>query len=358
MQVSKKQLPKSQIQFDVSLEPAEFEKHRTAAIAVLAKDMRMEGFRIGHVPTSVAEKQLGQGTILAQVARLAIGETYADILEEQQVDVIGEPEVHVLKLAPGNPLEFQIKVAVLPYIELPEYKEIAKAAEKRKVEVREKEVQDALEWLKESRKTPAQSSNGIAAGPPPESSEAGLGGKDIALDDNFAKSVGNFENIAALKESIAEGLRHEKELREKERFRQEILEKIAERARLDVPDVLVEREKQVLLQNVKQGVAQTMGIPFQQYLTQSGKTEAELLDSFEQEAVKRVKRFLVLRQVAKKEGITPSEEEIEEHANAIIRHYKDAGKAEKDIDPVRLKEYAEGVIRHEKTLQFLESLAA
>ncbi|HEX9722479.1 MAG TPA: trigger factor [Candidatus Paceibacterota bacterium] len=337
MKVAKKQLPKSQVQLDVSLEPAEFEKHRTAATAVLAKDMRMEGFRPGHVPIAVAEKQLGQGAILAKAARLAIGEAYAGILEEQQVDAIGEPEVHVLKLAPGNPLEFQIKVAVLPYIELPEYKEIAKATEKRKVEVREKEVQDALEWLKESRKT--------------------KDGVTLELDDDFAKTVGNFTDVASLKESIAEGLRHEKELREKERFRQEILEKIAEQARLDIPDMLVEREKQVLLQNVKQGVAQTMGIPFQQYLTQTGKTETELLDSFEQEAAKRVKRFLVLREVAKKEGITPGEEEIEEHANAIIRHYKDAGKAEKDIDPVRLKEYAEGVIRHEKTLQFLESLA-
>lgn len=337
MKVSKTQLPKSQIQFDVSLEPEELTQHRDAAVASLAKDVNVEGFRPGHVPANVAEQQLGEGTILAEVARLAIGQAYGNIIQEQSIDPIGEPEVQVQKLAPGNPLEFQIKVATIPEVELAEYKKIAAESEKRNVEVQDKEIEDALEWLKESRKT----ENGAT----PE------------LNDDFAKTVGNFENVAGLKESIAEGLQHEKEMQERDRLRQEILENVASQSVLEVPDVLVEREKEVLLQNVKQGVAQMLGISFEQYLQQSGKTEQELLHSFQEEAEKRVKRFLVLREVAKREGIAPTKEEIEQEANNILRHYKESGKAEKEIDPERLKEYTEGVIRHEKTLEFLEQFA-
>jgi len=321
----------------IELEPEELEGHRAGALATLAKDVKLEGFRPGHVPVQVAEKQMGETTILAEVARMAIETTYRKILEEQKLDVIGEPEVHVLKLAPGNPLEFQITVAVLPETQLPEYKQIAAEVEKKKVEVKEKEIDDALEWLKESRKT----KDGVT----PE------------MNDDFAKTIGNFEDVAGLRESIAEGLQYENETKEKDRVRQEILEKIAEKSSVEVPDLLIEREKAVLLQNVKQGVAEMVQIPFKEYLEKSGKTEQELLDSFQEEAEKRVKRFLVLREIAKREAISPTAEEIEREAANILTHYKDVTKAKKDIDPAKLKEYTEGVIRHEKTLQFLESLA-
>jgi len=193
MQVSQKQLPKSQVQIDVQLEPEEFEQHRGDAVASLAKEVKLEGFRPGHVPSAVAEKKLGEAAILSEVARLAITETYGKILEEQKLDVVGEPEVQIVKLAAGNPLEFQIKVAVLPEVELPEYKTIAKESEKRKVEIEEKEVDDALQWLKESRKT-----------------KDGLSGQEVTpeINDDFAKQVGNFENVAGLLKRNVHRLRH------------------------------------------------------------------------------------------------------------------------------------------------------
>jgi len=44
MQVSKKELPKSEVQIDVSLQPEEFEQHRDSAVASLAKEIKLEGF--------------------------------------------------------------------------------------------------------------------------------------------------------------------------------------------------------------------------------------------------------------------------------------------------------------------------
>jgi FKBP-type peptidyl-prolyl cis-trans isomerase (trigger factor) len=340
MKTSQKQLPKSQVQIDVQLELPELEQYRAEAVAALAKEMNVEGFRPGHVSPAVAEKQLQETTILAEVARLAIADTYKKVLQEQRFDAIGEPNVRVVKLAPGNPLEFQITFAALSEVRLPDYVAIAKESEKREVRVEDKEIEDALQWLAESRKT--------EDGAVPE------------INDKFAGSLGSFENVAGLKESVAEGLQHEKETKEKDRVRQEILEHIAAKAAVEIPDLLIEREKGVLLQNVKQGVSQMMDISFEEYLQKSGKTEQELLTSFQEEAEKRVKRFLVLREIAKKEAINPTEEEIETEANNILSHYKEAAKAGApaggEIDPARLKEYTEGVIRHEKTLQFLEEL--
>ena len=341
MTFSKKKLPKSQIALEVQLGAEDLDKKRQEAIAGLAKDLRIEGFRPGHVPAPLAEKHLGEANILEEASRLAITEAWIAIVRQENLDVLGEPEVQVTKLAPGNPLEFRVQVAVLPDIELPDYQKIAGQSSRKKVVVEEQEIDQALDWLRESRKT-----------------TDGLSGQDATpeMTNEFAQGLGNFKDIESLRESVKEGLLHEKEAKETERLRQEIIEKVAEQSKLEIPDVLIEREKRVLLSQIKQGAAQVMGISFDEYLEKAKKTEQELLDSFAKEAELRVKRFLVVRGVAKKEGIGPTEQEIEQEAQTIEQHYKDARGAQK-LDRQRLREYTEGVLRHEKTLQFLEKFA-
>ena len=338
MKFSKKKLPKSQIALEVQLTPEELNNHRQEAVATLAKDLRLEGFRPGHIPPQVAEKYVEESAVFGEAARFAITKFYRSIVEQERLDVIGEPEVQVLKLAPGNPLEFRVQVAVLPDIELPDYKKIAETAVRKEVRVEEKNVDETLQWLRESRKVKDASGQDVI----PEAT------------NEFAKSMGNFADLASLRASIQEGLRHEKEMQERDRLRQEIIEKIAARSKLEIPDVLVEREKQVLLSEVKRGVEQMTQMPFAEYAQKAGKTEQELFESFGQEAEQRVKRFLVVREVAKRESITPTPEEVAQEADAILKHYASLQKAKQALDPERLKEYTEGVLRHEKTLQFLE----
>ncbi len=200
--------------------------------------------------------------------------------------------------------------------------------------VEEKEVEDALQWLYESRKT--------------------KDGVTLEATNEFAQSLGNFADLASLRGSIKEGLEHEKEMREKDRLRQEIVEKIAEQVKCEIPDVLVEREKQMLLSQLKQGAEKVLQMSLEEYLQKVNKKEQELSDSFAQEAEQRVKRFLIVREVAKKEEIGPTTQEVEQEANTILKHYSNVQKPRKEIDLARLKEYTEGVLRHEKTLQFLE----
>ncbi len=339
MTFTKKKLPKSQIKLEVQLAPDELEDKKQKAIEALAKDVRLEGFRPGHIPLEIAEKHLNETAILGEAARLAIEEAYRTIVEQEHLDAIGEPHVQVLKLAQGNPLEFRIQVALLPDIELADYKKVALDTKKKTMAVEEKEVEDALTWLQESRKT--------------------KDGVTLQATNEFAQGIGNFTDLASLRQSIKEGLEHEKEMQEKNRVRQEIVEKIAEQSTFEIPDILVEREKQVLLSQIKQGTETVMRITFEEYLQKVKKTEQELLDSFGNEAEQRVKRFLVVREVAEKEGISPTQEEIEQEASNVLnvlKHYGGAQKIQKKIDLANLKAYTEGVLRHEKTLQFLESL--
>ena len=85
------------------------------------------------------------------------------------------------------------------------------------------------------------------------------------------------------------------------------------------------------------------------------KTEEEIKDSFSENARKRVKNFLVLREIGKTEDIMVSGEEIKEETSKILKKYSDLGDTKEKIDLHRLKDYTESVIYNEKVFKKLET---
>jgi len=170
------------------------------------------------------------------------------------------------------------------------------------------------------------------------------------ITDEFAKGVGNFSDLAGLEKSLQEGIGMEKENAESQRVCQEILEKIAKNSEVEIPEALVIREQNRMLDGLKQDISQKLGMTIEDYLTKIKKTEKELLDSFFSEAEKRIKNSLVLKEVSKKEDIKVSEEEVKTETQKILIKYPDL----KKLDPEQLKSYTEEVLENEKTFQLLE----
>ncbi|GAI39028.1 unnamed protein product, partial [marine sediment metagenome] len=173
--------------------------------------------------------------------------------------------------------------------------------------------------------------------------------------DEFALKFGKFENLELLKENLRQGIKKEKELEESQRIRNEILEKIAQDSECESPESLVEIEKIHLLDDLKQRVSQGLQVSFDEYLVQIKKTEEEIKNSFSENAQKRVKNFLVLREIGKTENIMVSEDEIKEETNKILKKYSDLGNTKEKIDLDRLKDYTESVIYNEKVFKKLET---
>lgn len=175
------------------------------------------------------------------------------------------------------------------------------------------------------------------------------------VNDGFAKEAGNFENVAGLKNSIKQGILTEKEAAESQRVRQNILERIAEKSKIEMPEILIRNVKNQMLGDLKRDISQKLGITLEDYLGKINKTEKELLDSFSSEAEKRVKNSLVLQEISKKEKVEVSGAEIEEETNKILKNIP-AEKA-KELDPEKLKNYTRDVLMSEKTFKFLESFS-
>lgn len=199
----------------------------------------------------------------------------------------------------------------------------------------------------------------------------GLAGKEVHLEvkmisvqkmeppeinDQFARSLGQFENVAALKQNIIRGLNLEKETQEKQRIHQEILKKIIEKISWEIPQVLIAAEENRMLENFKKEIADKFQISFEDYLKKVNQTEATVKQSLCQEAETRIKGFLVLNKIATAENIQTSEEEVKEEVNKVLNKYPDIETAKKELDLEKLKLYIESELRNRKVLEMLESL--
>jgi len=174
------------------------------------------------------------------------------------------------------------------------------------------------------------------------------------INDEFAKNLGNFQNLNALKQSIEGGIRQEKEIQEAQRVRQEILEKISQKTEMEIPEILIKEQKKRYLENLKREVGQNLKVSFEEYLKKLNKTEPELLSSFQEQAQKQVENSLVLREIQKKENIKVAEEEVNEEVNKFLKNYPNPEETQKKFDPEQLKSYTEEVIKQEKVFQLLE----
>jgi trigger factor len=175
------------------------------------------------------------------------------------------------------------------------------------------------------------------------------------INDEWARSLGNFNELASLKNNIREGLKKEKEISEGQRIRQEILEKLSEKSEVEVPEILIGREKNISLDGLKTKVAEVLKIPFEEYLAKINKTEKEIRDSFSEEARMRSKYDLILREISLKENISVTEDEMKEEINKIVKSLSISGTKELDLEA--LKSYIESEIKKEKTFKFLENLS-
>lgn len=153
-----KKLPKSEIEVRASIPWEEWNRFIDSAVEMLAKTIKVEGFRSGHAPRSIVEQNLGKDSVLNEAANRAIQKQWAHIVESEKIDPIGHPKAEITKLAEGNELSFTIITAVMPVPEMKSgwEKKVSKINtefSKKKLEVKEEDVQAEMDRLAKSRAT-------------------------------------------------------------------------------------------------------------------------------------------------------------------------------------------------------------
>lgn len=383
----------SPVQKAVEVEiPAELiSREANRVTSEFGRQATVPGFRPGKVPTSVIRNRFAK-EIQEEVVSRVLGESFRQVMAEKGLRPVGEPTLdHLDPFIDGAPMKYKARFEVKPSIELGEYRGLE--IDDPKIEVTETDVDAMIERLRdqasvysvaadraleegdyalieiastpEGADEPKVDSGHFRLGedsPLPElhdtlrGKRAGEGGsfdkvhpedaqnedwrgktvrhevtlKEIRIqekpevNDEFAKSVGGWDSVDQMREVITADIRRHRE-NEALRFkRNQIGDRLLAAHEFDVPQAMVDEELGKSLNNYARYLA-TQGVN----LEQANLDWAKVGEEFRPEAVKRVKRGLILEAIAKQENIAVSDVEVD----AEIR--RAAQEQERDFAEVR-----------------------
>ncbi|MBI4294834.1 MAG: trigger factor [Chloroflexi bacterium] len=139
------------------------------------------------------------------------------------------------------------------------------------------------------------------------------------LDDEFARSLGGgFDNLPQLKERLLSNLKARAEAEAMTRYEEQVVQTVTSLAKLDVPEVLVDREIDAML---NEQVSRFRGgqKSLEAYLAAIGKTDEEIRQEARPHARHRVVRALVLDKIAQVEDIKVSPEEVQAEIDGLAQ---------------------------------------
>ncbi len=323
------------VEFQAEISKETLEHYIMGELAHYAAQMALPGFRKGKVPHHLVRERVGEMDLLEGAADEALRDAMRDIVETEKLDALGRPELTVTKIAPGNPLEFKIKFALAPEVSLPDYKKIAKTVGEKKedLSVKDAEVDEAVARIQEMIGT-----------------EKKEDGTFTPLTDEDAKKFGPFENVDAFRKELAKNLTQEKELREKDRKREEMIKEIVAHAKVKIPEMLVEQELREFTDDRDRQIAEA-GLSMEEYLKQTKKTADELAKEERALIEEDIKTSLVIRAIREQEpSVEPSERDIQlAIARLKLRN--------PDRDEASLRRSAESGVIQEKLFAMLEGAA-
>ena len=176
-----------------------------------------------------------------------------------------------------------------------------------------------------------------------------------ALDDEFAKEVSEFETLAELKEDIKKNLQKAEDQKAENEFEEAIITAVIENTKLDLPQVMVEKEIDQMMNDLENRL-KYQGLTLDQYMEFTGNTPEKMRDFMKENAERKVKADIIIDAIAKAENIEATEEELKEKALEVAKMYSN-GDHEKMADLLvkAQKPMLENEIRIVKTLDLLKS---
>jgi trigger factor len=171
-------------------------------------------------------------------------------------------------------------------------------------------------------------------------------------DDDFAQALGDYADLNALRAEIGRRLERSSLDRARHHFADRVIEFAVANATVDLPDLLVDREVEVMLDELRVRLAE-QGIGFEEYLRATERDEATLRREYRSDAEKRVKTLLVLSEIAEREKIEVSEEELEAELARSRERYAANPSLLNYLESPRGRAYTRSLLRRAQTVETL-----
>lgn len=279
----------------------------------------LEHIRTHHEVLEPVDRPIEEGDVvtLSGTGKIAEDDEVDVIFDEERIELLMDPETtfagtdfvkNLIGLEVGDHHEFTIT--------FPEDEEEAAAATE--------DLGDDL--LEEDVEEP--DTGDVEAGDENAGSEAGdsLAGEEASfsvtildvksrylpeLDDELAREEGDYESLDEMREAVRKDLWEQAEADARDELFDDVMEQVIDGAHIIYPPAVVEEEIDSMVQSLKQQVTRS-GWEWSDYLMLQGETEDSLRESYQENAVERVKSGLVLRKFIEEERLSVEEDEVED----------------------------------------------
>ncbi|HEU5047746.1 MAG TPA: trigger factor [Rickettsiales bacterium] len=403
-------------EFTVKLDAKTLNEKTEARLESMSKNMKIDGFRPGHVPMNVLKKRYGKH-VAGEVMEGSVNEATQNVLREKNLTPAMQPKVEVTAYEEGGDLEFKIDMEVLP--EVPELDFSQIALDKLTCDIDEKEVDEAIERLAERNQNFVREKEGAKAKKgnravidftgkvdgvafeggaakkfalelgsgsfiagfedqivgakegddlvvkvtfPENYHKADLSGKPAEFDvhvheilkgekpevnDEFAKKFG-FENLEGLKKAIKDQLGGDHESMSRVKIKKQLFDDLDKRLTFPVPQSMFDAEFKAIWDKLEQ--AKKEGDE-----AISSKSDEELRTEYTKIAERRVKLGIALSDIAAKNKLQITQEELSRAVMQQARQFPGQERAIFDFyqkNPQYLQELR-GPIMEEKAVDLI-----
>src|SRR5436190_296950 len=300
--VKKTKVEQGEASLEVTIPPDNVKAAEARATKFYQERARLPGFRQGKVPAAVVRKKFADG-IREETLRELVQESWRVAQKQEELKPIADPHIHNLKWEVGAPVTFEFHVELKPELNL---QRLGGFRLTRAVPDVEERIMALL---------PGESVDATVRFPDDFAEEAKRGQtRDVqltlrevkrqelpALDDAFAREMGDFESLDALRNAVAADLAKDAEREADAKMRAELVQQIVEANNVVAPRPLVER--------VLGAYAQAYEIPEDRW--------SQFAQEFRGVAESQVRRDLVLDHVVESQNLRATEAELDQKVQEL-----------------------------------------
>jgi len=141
------------------------------------------------------------------------------------------------------------------------------------------------------------------------------------IDDEFAKDVSEFSTLEEYKADLKLKLQESAEKNARNQMENQLLAKVAENAKVDIPEVMIENEIDNMMQDMDMRLRYS-GMSMENFLQMSNTSMEQFREQYRDSAYNRVKTQLVLEAISKAETIEVTEDDREKEYQKLADQYK------------------------------------
>jgi trigger factor len=339
----------------------------------VGRQVRIPGFRPGHVPRQVLDQRVGRAAVLEHAINEAVPDFYLQAVRDAEVSALGQPELEITNLDDGNQIAFTAEVDVRPGFEIPDLSDLQVAVDD--ADVSPDQVEEYLGALRErfaslrAAARPAQTGDYVSIdlsaqvdGSPVEDAQAtgisyevGSGGmldgldevlqgmsadetatfqtelvggeyagqqadvtvtvrsvkvKDLPeLDDDFAQSASEFNTVGELRANTRKQMETVRKAGQVGQARDRAIEALLARIDMPLPESIVEHEIAHRRESLESDLDQA-GLTMAAYAESRQVTAADLEKEIADDVRRSIKARFILDQFAEQEGVGVEEDEV------------------------------------------------